>query len=138
MKRRRRRASALDELQILRAKNHRPHHAEVIAQFAHRLGVQGEFALGRRPVHLDLVFRLRRNGGADEVTLLAVADHLRAADAAKGAEGGEQINGFENVGLALGVVAQQQVKAGRKIGVQPREIAEVAKPQMNQMHSPGV
>ena len=128
---------ALDQLQVLRAKDHRPHHSQVIPQLPHRLGVEGQFALGGRPVNLDLVARLRRDGGADEITFLAVADHLRAADAAKRAQGGQQINGFEKVGLALGIVAEQQVKAGRKIGVQPRVIAEVAKPQMQQMHSPG-
>jgi hypothetical protein len=44
-------------------------------------------------------------------------------------------SGFENVGLALGVVAQQQVEARRKVGVQPRVIAEVPESQMGQMHA---
>jgi hypothetical protein len=75
------------------------------------------------------------NGRADEVAFPAVPDHLGAGDTAKGTEGGEQVNGFEDVGLALRVVPQEQVEAGRKIGVQPRVIAEVAEPQMNQMHN---
>ena len=72
---------------------------------------------------------------ADEVALLPVPDHLRAAHAAKGAQGGDEVDGFEDIGLALGVVAQQQVEAGRKIRIQPRVIAEVPKAQMGQMHA---
>ena len=62
-------------------------------------------------------------------------DHLRAADAAERAQRGHEINRFENVCLALRVVAEQQVKAGREIRVQPRVIAEVPKSQMGQMHA---
>ena len=65
---------------------------------------------------------------ADEVALLPVPDHLRAADAAKGPQRGQQIDRLEHVGFALGVVAEQQVEPRRKIRVQPRVIAEVAKP----------
>ena len=72
---------------------------------------------------------------ADEVALLPVPDHLRAAHAAKRAQGGNEIDGFENIGLPLGVVAQQQVEARRKINIQPRVIAEIPKAQMGQMHA---
>jgi len=72
---------------------------------------------------------------ADEVALLAVPDHLRPAHAAKRPQRGHEVNGFENVGLALGVVAEQELEAGRKVGVQPRVIAEVPESQMSQMHS---
>jgi len=58
----------------------------------------------------------------------------RSAHAAERAEGGNEIDGFENIGLALGVVAQQQMEAWRKINIQPRVIAEVPKAQMGQMH----
>ncbi len=72
---------------------------------------------------------------ADKVAFRAVPDHLRAADAAKGAERGHEINGLEDVGLALRVVAEQQMEAGRKTHVQPRVIAEVTESQMGQMHA---
>ena len=72
---------------------------------------------------------------ADEIALLPVPDHLRAADAAERAQRGHEINRFEDVRLALRVVAEQQMEAGRKIRVQPRVIAEVAKSQMGQMHA---
>ena len=81
------------------------------------------------------MFPLPDHLAADEVALLAVPDHLRAAHPAKGAERRDEINGFENIGLALGIVAQQQVKPGRKIHIQPRVIAEVPKAQMGQMHA---
>jgi len=72
---------------------------------------------------------------ADEITFCAVPDHLRAADAAKGTQRGHEINGFEDVGLALRVVAEEQMEAGRKIHVQPRVVAEVSESQMSQMHA---
>jgi len=59
--------------------------------------------------------------------------HLRAADAAERPQRGHEINRFENVGLALRVVAEQQMEAGREIRVQPRTIAEVPESQMGQM-----
>ena len=62
-------------------------------------------------------------------------DHLRAADAAERAQRGHEINRFEDVRLTLGVVAEQQVEAGREIRVQPGVIAEVPEPQMSQMHA---
>ena len=80
------------------------------------------------------MFALADDVAADEITFCAVPDHLRAADAAKGAQRGHEINGFEDVGLALRVVAEQQMEAGREIRVQPRVIAEVSKSQMGQMH----
>ena len=72
---------------------------------------------------------------ADEITFRPVPNHLRPAHAAKGAQRGHEIDRFENVRLALRVVAEQQVKAGRKIRVQPRVIAEVTESQMSQMHA---
>ena len=92
-----------------------------------------------RELHSGLIARPRvapaDDLGSDEIALLPVPDHLRAAHAAKRPEGREQVNGLEDVRLALRVVAQQQVKTGREIGVQPRVISEIAKSQMGQMHS---
>jgi hypothetical protein len=64
-----------------------------------------------------------------------VPDHLRAADTAERPQRGHEINRFEDVCLALRVVAEQQMEARRKVGIQPRVIAEVAKSQMGQMHT---
>jgi len=72
---------------------------------------------------------------ADEITFRAVPDHLRAADAAKRTQRGHEINRLEDVGLALRVVAEEQMEAGRKIHVQPRVVAEVSESQMSQMHA---
>ncbi len=62
-------------------------------------------------------------------------DHLRAADAAERPQRGHEINRFENVRFALGVVTEQEMEARRKVGVQPRVIAEVPESQMGQMHA---
>ena len=62
-------------------------------------------------------------------------DHLRAADAAERPQRGHEINRFEDVRLALRVVAEQEMETRRKVGIQPRVIAEVAKSQMGQMHT---
>ena len=72
---------------------------------------------------------------ADEITFLPVPDQLRAADAAERAQRGHEINRFENVRFALRVVAEQEMEARRKVGVQPRVIAEVPESQMGQMHA---
>ena len=64
-----------------------------------------------------------------------MAHHLGAAHAAKGTQRGHEVDRFEDVRLALRVVAEQQVKAGLEIRIEPRVIAEVAKSQMGQMHS---
>jgi hypothetical protein len=71
---------------------------------------------------------------AHEIAFRAVPDHLRAADTAKGAQRGHEINRFEDVRLALGIVAEQQVEAGREIRVKPRIIAEIAESQVSEMH----
>ena len=62
-------------------------------------------------------------------------DHLRAADAAERAQRGHEINRFEDVRLALRVVAEQEMEAGREIRVQPGVIAKIPQPQMSQMHA---
>ena len=66
-----------------------------------------------------------------------MAEHLGALHAAEGPEGGQEIDGFQDVRLALGVVAQQHVKSGREVQVRPRVVAEVAEPEMCQVHGVG-
>jgi hypothetical protein len=126
---------ALDQLQIFRAKDHRPQHAEVIREFFHRLAIQREFAFAHRPEHFDFVFALADDFSADKIAALFVPDHLRATDAAERAQGGHEINRFEDVRLALRVVAEQEMETGREIRVQPRVIAKIPEPQMSQMHA---
>ena len=97
--------------------------------------MERQIALARGPIHFDLAFALRDHVAADKITFRAVPDHLRAADAAKGSQRGHEINRLENIRLALRIVAEQQMEARRKIGVQPRVIAEVSESQMGQMHA---
>ena len=63
-----------------------------------------------------------------------MADHLGAAHASKGSQCRNQINRFEDVGLALRIVTEQHMESGRKAGVQPLVIAEVTESELRQMH----
>ena len=54
---------AFDQLQIFRAEHHRAQHAEIIRQFFHRLAVQRQFALTRRPEHFDFARALAGEDG---------------------------------------------------------------------------
>src|SRR6266508_2413035 len=121
-------------MEVFRAKHHGPQDPEVVRKPPHRLAVQAQVALAGRPIKFDLMFPLPYHAAADEVTRLPVPDHLRAAHAAERAERGHEINRFDQVGLAWGVIAKQKVEARREIRVQPRVIAEITKPQMSQVH----
>jgi hypothetical protein len=125
---------SFDQLKVFGAEDDNANGAEVIGQFADRLVVQAEFALGIGPIHFDFVFTLPHDLAADEVAFLAVPNHLRAANTAERAQRGHQIDCFQDIGLALGVVAKQNLESWSEINVQPRVIAEVAKSEMSQMH----
>ena len=66
-------------------------------------------------------------------------DHLRASDSPKRAQGGHEINRLQNVRLPLRVIPDERVETGAEgaeIHVQPRVVAEIAKSQVRQMHTP--
>jgi hypothetical protein len=46
-----------------------------------------------------------------------MANHLRTAHAPERAQSGQQVYRFEDVGLALGVVAEQELEARGKVDV---------------------
>ena len=102
---------SFDELQVFRAEHDRPQRAEIIGQLAYRLCVETQFSFAGRPIHFHVALALADDFGTDKITFRTVADHLRAAHAPERAECGEQVNRFEDVGLALRVVAEQQVEA---------------------------
>ncbi len=122
------------QLEIFRAENHSPQCSKKISQPSNRSAVQAQAPFPRRPIHFDLVFPLPNHLSAHEVPLLGVANHLRAANSAKRSKRRHKVDGFQNVRLALGIVAQQQMKSGRKSHIQPAVIAEVSKSQLSQMH----
>jgi hypothetical protein len=113
-------------LQILGAKNYRPQHTKVIGQFTNGPCVQRQVALPGRPVNLYFMLALSSDLPANKIALLLMPDHLGAAYTAKGTQGCDQVNCFKDIGLALRVITEKQVKAGRKSGIQPRVIAEVS------------
>jgi len=127
-------AGALDEFEVLGAEDDGAERAQVAAEFFDGLGIEREVTFAGGPVHFDVVLAGADDAAAAEVAFLAVPDHLGAADAAEGAESGEKVDGLEDVGLALGVVAEEELEARGKVDVQPRVIAEVTKSEMGQMH----
>jgi hypothetical protein len=70
-----------------------------------------------------------------KVSRLTVPNHLRTTNAAEGPQGRHQIDRLERVRLSLGIISQQKLKAWWNIHVQPRIIAEIAKPKMSYMHN---
>ena len=125
---------AFHELQILGAEDDGAERAEIVREFFHGLAVQGNLSLGHGPIHFDFALALGHDVCADEVALLAVLNHLRAAHAAKRTERGEKVEGFEDVRLALRVVADEDVEARRERHVHPRIIAEVPETQLADVH----
>ena len=69
----------VDQQRIFGAEDHGAQCAEVIGDAADRLFVDGEFALGRRPVMADFALRLAKRQSAGEEGFLPVADDLRVA-----------------------------------------------------------
>src|SRR4051812_47186317 len=72
---------------------------------------------------------------ADEKAGLAVPKHLRAAHPAEGPKGSEHVDSFQDVGFALGVVSEQQMKSGGELGIEPPIIAKITQPKLAQVHA---
>src|SRR2546423_2270848 len=115
-----------DQIKILGAENYRSQPAQIIAKFANRLPVETQVSITQGPVHFYLMLPLPHYLAAHEISAIAMAHHLRSAHAAKRTERGHEVNGFQDVGLALGVIPQEQMEPGRKIRVEPPIIAELA------------
>src|SRR6185295_10255674 len=84
-------ARAFDELQIFRAKNHRAQRAEVVTEFFNRPAIEGKIPFSRGPIHFDFTLGLADDFSTSEITLLAVANHLRAANAAERTQRGHEV-----------------------------------------------
>lgn len=125
---------AFDEEEVFGTEDDGAEFAEEIRHLTDGLAIEldGFFAGG--PIQFEFVADLGFEVGADEVTWGAVADHLGTADAAEGAEGGEEVEGFEDIGFALGVITDQEVEAGGEGEVQARVIAEVTESELGDMH----
>src|ERR1044071_1406584 len=83
---------AFDQQQIFGAKYNRPQDAKIIGQLSNWPRIEAQGAFSRRPVHFGLVLPLADDLAADEISLLSMAHHLRAADAAEGAQGRNEVN----------------------------------------------
>ena len=78
------------------------------------------------------------NGSSDLDAWIAlfgeVANQLGAANATERPQGSQQVNGFQHIGLPLGIIPAQQVKTRREIHVEPGVITEIPQAQVLQMH----
>ena len=127
-------SGALHQLQVLRAENHRAKCAQIVSKFFDRLLIKLQSPFSTRPRHPDVVGARAHHAAAYKVATLSMPHQLRTAHAAERAQGTHQVDCLQQVCLALCIVAQQQVEAGREISVQPAVIPEIAKPQMRQVH----
>ena len=66
---------------------------------------------------------------------LAMPHHGCTAYAAEGAQGAEQMQRLQDIGFALSIATEQQVKAGFEVGIQPAVVSEIPQSQMRQVHS---
>jgi len=127
-------ACPFDELKVLRTEDHPAEDTEEITQSSNRLAIQGKFPFTSGPVHADFMFVPANDPATDQVSTLAMPDHLGTTHPTEGTEGGHEVDGLKDVGFALGVVSQKEVEAGREIHVQLGVIAEVAQAQLSQVH----
>jgi len=125
---------AFDELEVFGAKDDGAEGTKVVGEFADGAGIQRKVFLARGPVELDFTGAGMVDGGPSEEAGLAVADEMGRGDAAEGAKGGEEVERLEEVGFALGVAAEEEVKAGVEGGIEPGVIAKIAEAQLAQMH----
>ena len=122
------------ELDILRAKNHRPKNTEELGKLSYGMTIHGEFSFPRGPIHFDLMIARVMSGAADEKPGLPVANQLGIGHSAEGTESREQVNRLKNVSLALCIVPEQEVKTRAEFHIQSRVVAKVAQPEVAQMH----
>ena len=125
---------AFDELEILGAEGYRSQCAEIIGKPLYELIVKLELAFAAAPVQFHIMRAGADNPSTHKPAGPAVAYHHGTTHTTKGAECGEQVQGFKNVGLALPVATKQQVKARPEVGVQPAVVSKIPQSQMPQMH----
>lgn len=114
-----------DQLNIFGAKDDAAEHAEEFGHFANRAAVDAELSLLWGPIKFDFVIARVLCFSSNKEAGLTVSNHLRAGDAAEGTKGGEKIDRFEDVGLTLCIVAEQQVEAGRELDIEPPVIPKI-------------
>ena len=125
---------AFDELEILRAEHDDAQHPQIIGELPHRPAIEADLSPFRRPIQFQEMIFASNNAGFGKIALLTVPGQLAAAGAAEGSQRGEEIEGFEEVGLALGVLSEQEMESRRKAGIQTRIVTEVAESESPNVH----
>ena len=118
-------AGPFHKCQVFRTKGNGPKGAEVISEALDGLLVERESAFAGGPVDTDIMRAGADGATADKPTGLAMTHHGRAAHATKGAQGGQQMQCFENIGFPLGIAAEQEVETGFEVGIQPAVVPEI-------------
>jgi hypothetical protein len=125
---------SLDQLNIFGAENHRAKDSQEFGHPPDRAAIDREIPFHRRPIQFDLMITGMVCPGADKKSILSMADHLRACHSAKGPQSCQEVNRFQDVGLSLGIVSEQKVKARRELDIEPAVISKISQPESAQMH----
>lgn len=118
-------ASPFHKGQIFRAKGNGSKGAKVIGEALDWLLVECESAFAGGPVDTDIMRACADGAAAYEPSGLAMTHHGCAAYATKGAQGGEQMQCFQNIGFPLGIAAEQEVESRFEVGIQPGVVPEI-------------
>ena len=118
-------AGSFHESEVFRAKGNGPKSAKVIGEAFDWLLVECESAFAGGPVDTDIMRACADGAAAYEPSGLAMTHHGCAAYATKGAQGGEQMQCFQNIGFPLGIAAEQEVESGFEVGIQPGVVPEI-------------
>ena len=118
-------AGSFHESEVFRAKGNGPKSAKVIGEAFDWLLVECESAFAGGPVDTDIMRACADGAAAYEPSGLAMTHHGCAAYTTKGAQGGKQMQCFQNIGFPLGIAAEQEVESRFEIGIQPGVVPEI-------------
>ena len=121
------RRCALDDRQMIRTEQHRTEDAERLA----RRDLHAVFCPPPRPAEIAVAERLffaaAGKGDVNPAALCAEPHKIALARRAEGSAPRKKVDGFKHVGLALGVVAVEQIDSGIKMNAFSFRRAEIFK-----------
>lgn len=123
-----------NELYIFGTKDDSAHGAIEVTKAGDLLCVETEAAFGTGPVDFDFVFAFSLDGSTDKIAFLTRSDHLGVGNSAKGAQGGEEVDGFKEVAFALSVVPYKEVESRKKVDIKGCIVAKGAESKGGQDH----
>ena len=125
----------LDDAQIVGEEGDDVDEGEEVVGMAAPSAVDGDLAGAAGEADDDVVARaLALQAGLDAGPRLAMGDHLDDRREAKGAPGGAQVEGLEEVGLALAVAALDDHQLAAELEAERREVAQARGAQVADVH----